>query len=132
MPVGVSRRPAVHQIVQAIRLIDDHLRIIMQLVVSDFAGQLRCAANATQRILDLMGQSPHQFLSGGPSAAQNFLLIYTLCMLQRVQLDQGRDFAAGMVGVDGVVHQNRALVLEMESAIRRVTLMPFSRAMRIS
>ncbi len=98
---------AVYQVVQAIRLIDDHLRVVMQLAVSDFAGQqLRCAADATQRILDLMGQSPHQLLSGGPCAAQNFLLIDALCMFQRIQLDQGRNFAAGFVGIDGVVHQN--------------------------
>ena len=62
MDIGVRKRQwvfradqTVYQIMQAVSFIDDHLRVIMELAFCDFTGQqLRCAANATERILYLV------------------------------------------------------------------------------
>jgi hypothetical protein len=54
----VRREQAIHQRLQAIRLADDHLRVLDELRPVELAlEQLRGAANAAERILDLVREA---------------------------------------------------------------------------
>ena len=67
-PVGgqaVRREQPVHQRLQPIRLADDHLRVLDQLRPVELAlEQLRRAADAAQRILDLVRETADQLAIG--------------------------------------------------------------------
>ena len=62
-PVG--REQAVHERLQAIGFLHDHLRELAQLRVGELPlEQLRRAADAAQRVLDLVGEVAHQLAVG--------------------------------------------------------------------
>ncbi len=56
---------ALHQVLQAVGFLDDHLRVLFQRRAGEFAfQQLRRTADAAQRVLDLVGEVAHQFAVG--------------------------------------------------------------------
>ncbi|MCY1464393.1 hypothetical protein D9M71_824120 [compost metagenome] len=61
----VRAEHAIDQVAQAVSLFNDHIGVVAQAFFRQLAGQqLRRAANTAQRILDFMGQAPHQHLAG--------------------------------------------------------------------
>ncbi|MNF64298.1 hypothetical protein D3C84_460240 [compost metagenome] len=61
----VRAEHAVDQIAQAVGLLDDDVGVVLEILVRQLAGeQLGGAANAAERVLDLVGQAAHQQLGG--------------------------------------------------------------------
>ena len=61
----MRRKQALHQILQAVRFIDDDLRVLAQSRVVEFMlQQLRRPTNAAQRVLDFMRQIADQLTAG--------------------------------------------------------------------
>ncbi|MCY1433922.1 hypothetical protein D9M71_499640 [compost metagenome] len=61
----VRAEHAVHQVPQAVGLFDDDVGVVLQRLVRQLAGeQLRRAADAAERVLDLVGEAAHQQLGG--------------------------------------------------------------------
>ncbi|MNM90716.1 hypothetical protein D3C81_1029880 [compost metagenome] len=61
----VRAEHAVDQVAQAVGLFNDHIGVILQAFFRQLAGQqLGGAANAAERVLDLVGQAAHQHLGG--------------------------------------------------------------------
>ena len=85
----VRREQAVHQRLQAVGLVDDDLRVFGELTAGHFHGQqLRCTADAAQRVLDLVRQVAHQLLVGLRQAVRALFAVEADLLLDLDQLDQ--------------------------------------------
>ena len=101
---AVRREQPVHQRLQSIGLLHDDLRIFVQVGPVEFAfEQLRGAANAAQRVLDLVRQVAHQFLVGLRKAVGAFLTVLADLLLDRNHLDQ---HAVGALGTTVMLFVN--------------------------
>ncbi len=88
MRAAVRCEQTVHQRLQAVGLVDDDLRVFGELLVVELQLQeLRRPADATERVLDLVGQVADQFLVGLRLIDQTLLAFLARLLLQRQQLD---------------------------------------------
>ena len=112
---AVRRQQAVHQRLQPVGLVDDDLRVFLQVARFDLhLQQLRGAANAAQRVLDLMRQVADQLLVGLGLVDQALLAVLPRLRFQRQQFD---DALAGLVGLrdDHVNRHGLAMALTRRS-----------------
>ena len=114
---AVRRQQAVHQRLQAIGLVDDDLGVFLQVARLDLhLQQLRRAADAAQRILDLVREVADQLLVGLRLVDQPLFAILPGLRLQRQQFD---DDLARPVGLrHHHVHRHRlAVVLAQQPGV---------------
>ena len=85
---AVRRQQAVDQRLQPVGLVDDDLGVFLQVLGLDFhLQQLRRAADAAQRVLDLVGQVADQFLVGLRLVDQPLFAVLPRLRFQRQQFD---------------------------------------------
>src|SRR5574343_184094 len=85
----MRRQQPLHQILQAVGLLDDDLGVFLERRVGQFVlQQLRCAADAAQRILDLVRQVADQFAAGLLLFDQPFLAGRRQMVLDGLQFEQ--------------------------------------------
>ncbi|MCY1354061.1 hypothetical protein D9M69_404200 [compost metagenome] len=100
----VGAEHAVDQIAQAVGLLDDHVGVVAQVVFRQLAGQqLRGAADAAERVLDLVGQAAHQQLGGFLLGQLRFFLGDAQQAVARLHFQQQQGFAAVQQRGHGVV-----------------------------
>jgi hypothetical protein len=81
--VPVRLEQPVHQRLQAVGLVDDDARVLGELARVDLHGQqLRRAADAAQRVLDLVREVAHELLVGGSLPAHALLAALALLLLE--------------------------------------------------
>jgi hypothetical protein len=80
---------ALHQVLQAVGFLDDHLGVLFQRLAGEFAlQQLRRTADAAQRVLDLVRQVAHQFAVGLLLLGQLFLARGLQLLVDGAHLEQ--------------------------------------------
>ena len=117
MRPAVRRQQPVHQRLQPIGLVDDDLGVFLQVARLDLhLQQLGRAADAAQRILDLVRQVADQLLVGLGLVDQPLLAVLLGLRLQRQHFD---DELAGPVGLrhDHVHRQRLAVVLAHQPGV---------------
>ncbi len=104
----VRTEHAIDQITQAVGLFNDDFGVVLQMLLGKLAGQqLRGATDATQRILDFMGQAAHQHLGGFLLGQLRLFLGNTQQPVARQHLQQQHGFLAGQYWCHRVVHGQR-------------------------
>jgi inorganic triphosphatase YgiF len=91
---AVRTEQAVHQFLQAVGLLDDDLGVFVQLRVGEFAlEQLRRAADAAERVLDLVGEVADQLAVGLLLLGQTLLARRFQLLVDVAELEQQADAA---------------------------------------
>ncbi|MNN15572.1 hypothetical protein D3C81_1286800 [compost metagenome] len=103
----VGAEHAVHQVTQAVGLLDDHVGVVLEARLRQLAGQqLGGTADAAQRVLDLVGQAAHQQAGGLLLGQLRFLLADAQQAVARVQLEQQQEAAQAGNRRGGVVDRD--------------------------
>jgi hypothetical protein len=103
---AVRRQQAPHQILQAVGLLDDHLCVLAQTRIVEFAlQQLRRTADAAERVLDFVHQVAYQLAIGMLLLDQALFPGRSQLLIDWPQFDQ----QAGFRGIDRV---DRAVQLQ--------------------
>ena len=105
---AVGAEQAVDQVLQPVRLADDHAGVFAMLGVRVFAlQQLGCATDAAERVLDLVRQAADQFAAGLVLREQQFVARDAQVAVQRLQLHQQARLLAEDERRHGTVHGHR-------------------------
>ena len=123
---AMRRQQPVHQRLEAVGLLDDHLRVFLEIGLVELAlEQLRRAAQPAERVLDFVRQITDQLAVGLLLGHHPLLPRQAQLLLDRAQLDQQRDAGGVDSGHDARQRQLFASRAQVSDHLGRVVPVRF-------
>src|SRR5262249_6671793 len=118
---ALRRQQPIEQRLQAIGLLDDHLRVFHQLGALELAlEQLRRAAQASERVLDFVREIANQLARRDLLVEQALFALHAQLLRDRSQLDEERRFAVIHARENASKRQRIASLGLVDRVLRRV------------